>query len=53
MTGPGTAAITRPRSVARSAVISDPDLVAASTTIVIVESAAMMRLRAGKHQRCR
>ena len=32
--------------------ISDPDFVAASTTIVIVESAAMIRLRAGKHQRC-
>ena len=31
--------------------IRDPDFVAASTTIVIVESAAMMRLRAGKHQR--
>ena len=31
--------------------ISDPDRVAASTTTVIVESAAMMRLRAGKHQR--
>ena len=32
--------------------IKDPDFVAASTTIVIVESAAMMRLRAGKHHRC-
>ena len=51
MTGPGTAATTRPRSLARSAVISDPDRVAASTTIVTVASAAMIRLRAGKHQR--
>ena len=31
--------------------MSDPERVAASTTMVRVESAAMMRLRAGKHQR--
>ena len=31
--------------------MSEPERVAASTTIVSVESAAMMRLRAGKHQR--
>ena len=33
------------------AVISEPDRRAASTTIVMCASAAMMRLRAGKHQR--
>ncbi len=31
--------------------MSEPERAAASTTIVSVESAAMMRLRAGKHQR--
>ena len=36
----------------RAAVISDPDRSAASTTIVSEHSPAMMRLRAGKHQRC-
>ena len=51
MTWPGTAATVRPRSVARSAVMSEPERVAASTTTVSVERAAMMRLRAGKHQR--
>ena len=49
LTGPGTAPTPRPQSPAISAVISDPERSAASTTIVISASAAISRLRAGKH----
>ena len=51
MTGPGTAPTSRPMSAAISAVMSEPERRAASTTIVMCASAAMIRLRAGKHHR--
>ena len=51
VTGPGTAPTSRPMSAAISAVMSEPERRAASTTIVMCASAAMIRLRAGKHQR--
>ena len=51
MTGPGTAPTVRPHSIAISAVISDPDRSAASTTTVTPAIAAINRLRAGNIQR--
>ena len=42
---PGTAITSRPASVASRAVISEPDLGAASTTTVPSASPAMIRLR--------
>ena len=42
---PGTAITSRPASAASRAVISEPDLGAASTTTVPQRSPAMMRLR--------
>ena len=48
---PGTAPTVRPSSAAKSAVVSEPERSAASTTTVTYDSAAMMRLRATKHQR--
>ena len=48
---PGTAATVRPSSAAKSAVVSEPERSAASTITVTRESAAMIRLRATKHQR--
>ena len=50
--GPGTASTGRPTCAAKSAVVSEPDRSAASTTTVSAASAAMIRLRATKHQRC-
>ena len=50
-TRPGTAPSVRPRSCAKSAVISVPEDSPASTTTVIRPSAAISRLRAGKLQR--
>ena len=49
--GPGTASTGRPSCAAKSAVVSEPDRSAASTTTVSAASAAMIRLRATKHQR--
>jgi hypothetical protein len=51
VTRPGTAATVRPRSAAKSAVVSEPDRSAASTMTVTSASAATSRLRATKHQR--
>ena len=51
VTGPGTARTGRPNCVAKSAVVSEPDRSAASTTTVSAASAAIRRLRATKHQR--
>ena len=51
MTGPGTAPTKRPSSIAKSAVIRDPERSLPSTTTVPAPSAAMRRLRAGKVQR--
>ena len=48
VTRPGTAPTSRPSLAACSAVISEPEGCAASTTTVIVPSAAMIRLRFGK-----
>jgi hypothetical protein len=47
VTGPGTAPTVRPSLIARSAVTVEPDGWAASTTIVISASAAMIRFRTG------
>jgi hypothetical protein len=52
VTGPGTAPTSRPRSAANSAVMSEPERSAASTTTVMCASAAISRLRAGNAQRC-
>ena len=52
MTGPGTAPTARPSSAAKSAVVSEPERSVAWTTTVAAPSAAMIRLRATKHQRC-
>ncbi len=51
VTGPGTAPTARPSSAAKSAVVSEPERSVAWTTTVAAPSAAMMRLRAMKHQR--
>ena len=51
VTGPGTAPTCRPASSAISAVISEPERSAASTTTVIPASAAITRFRAGNIQR--
>ena len=48
---PGKANTSRPASVALCAVIRAPERVAASTTSVASDSAAMMRLREGKWER--
>src|SRR2546430_1387623 len=48
---PGTAPTSRPISVAKRAEIKEPELPPPSTTRVILESPAMIRLRAGKHHR--
>ena len=45
---PGTAPTALPRSRANSAVMSDPDGSAASTSTTMSASPAMIRLRAGK-----
>ena len=45
---PGTAKTSRPSSLARRADISEPERIAASTTMRPSDSAAMMRLRRGK-----
>ena len=50
-TRPGTTPSVRPRSCAKSAVISVPDASPASMTTVIRARAAIRRLRAGKLQR--
>ena len=50
VTGPGTAPTARPSSAAKSAVVSEPERSVAWTTTVAAPSAAMMRLRAMKHQ---
>src|ERR1035437_9921109 len=47
--GPGTAATDRQRPNAWVAVFTAPDLYGASTTIVTLASAAMIRFRLGKH----
>ena len=52
VTGPGTAPTVRPSSAAKSAVVSEPERSVACTTTVAAPSAAMIRLRATKHQRC-
>ena len=51
VTGPGTAATGRPSCAAKSAVVSEPERSAASTTTVSAASPAMIRLRATKFQR--
>ena len=51
VTSPGTAPTARPSSAAKSAVVSEPERSVAWTTTVAALSAAMMRLRATKHQR--